>query len=255
LDLPEVAYNAATWIPFKPGITTDLGSVIDDVRLMVDVTSLGGNYQVVDKFAGILLLLHNEEGWYIGEDEMFTDPLTYPNKITIYMDLDTDDVGSASSSVRVITPYASIDDGATRFEVPVKVGFTPTGTTTEPFLTYCFETPDEATITGATNADPGPIVISSDAHGFTDNMIVTIAGVEGNTNANGDWVVTNAEPNSFELYSTAGVAAVGNSNYTTGGTVVLKEFSRIREFVQLTTTNQALTPRAMNLVFIESRVA
>jgi hypothetical protein len=86
-------------------------------------------------------------------------------------------------------------------------------------------------------------------------MIVTIAGVEGNTNTNGDWRVTNADANSFELYTEAGVASAGNSAYTTGGTVVMKEFDQVREYIYLETTNRALTPKVMNIAFIESRVA
>ena len=240
-----------SWIPFHPGIDTDLGAIITQVQLRVDVTSLGGNYQVIDKFAGILLLYHDATGYYIGNDEFFTDPLAYPNKITVYLDLDVDSTGAGGSG-RNVTPYASIDDGVTLFEMPLKDGYTANVASVEPYYTYCFETPDEATITGASNEEP--IVITSAGHGFTDNMIVTIAAVEGNTNSNGDWVVTNATANTFELYSVEGNAAAGNSNYTTGGTIVMKEFSQVREFVKLATSNRALTPKVMNPTFIESRV-
>lgn len=73
------------------------------------------------------------------------------------------------------------------------------------------------TITGATNASP--IVVTSTAHGFTNGMIVTVASVGGNTNANGNWRVMNAASNTFELYYTDGVTpSSGNSAYTSGGT-------------------------------------
>jgi hypothetical protein len=243
--------NGTTWIPFSPGIDTELGEIITQVKLRVDVTSLGGNYQVISRFAGILFLYHNADGWYVGNDEPFTDALNLPNKITIYLDINAD--GTNGVGVTSVTPYASIDDGETMFELPVKVGYTAVAASVEPFYTYQFETPDEATITGATNTEP--IVVASAGHGFTDNMIVTIAGVEGNTNTNGDWRVTNADANSFELYTEAGVASAGNSAYTTGGTVVMKEFDQVREYIYLETTNRALTPKVMNIAFIESRVA
>ena len=243
--------TGTTWIPFSPGIDTELGEIITQVQLRVDVTSLGGNYQVIDKFAGILFLYHNETGWYVGNDELFTDALNYPNKITVYLDIDA--YGTNGDGITSVTPYASIDDGETLFELPVKDGYTAVAASVEPFYTYQFETPDEATITAASNAEP--IVITSNEHGYTDNMIVTIASVEGNTNANGDWVVTNATADTFELYTTAGVASVGNSAYTTGGTIVMKEFTQVREYIKLETTNRALTPKVMNISFIESRVA
>ena len=186
----------------------------------------------------------------IGNDELFTDPLTYPNKITVYLDLDIDSVGDGGTG-RNVTPYGSIDDGVTLFEIPLKAGYTATAANVEPFYIYQFETPDEATITTASNATP--IVIASAGHGYTDNMIVTVADVSTNTNANGDWVVTNATANTFELYTTAGVASVGNGAGT-GGTVVMKEFTQVREFIKLATDNRALTPKVMNPTFIESRV-
>jgi hypothetical protein len=53
-------------------------------------------------------------------------------------------------------------------------------------------------ITGATNATP------------------VVAGVGGNTAANGTWTITRIDANSFSL--TGPVAAVGNGAYTSGGT-------------------------------------
>jgi hypothetical protein len=243
--------GGTTWIPFRAGVNTDLGEIITQLQLRVDVTSLGGNYQVANQFAGILLLYHDAEGWYIGNDELFTDPLAYPNKITVYLDIDA--YGTNGAGITSVTPYASIDDGATMFELSQKIGYTATAASVEPYYTYCFETPDEATITDASNAEP--IVITSADHGFTDGMIVTITGVTTNTNANGDWVVTDKTDNTFKLYTTAGVASVGNGAYGTGGTVVMKEFSQVREYVKLETSNRALTPKVMNPTFIESRVA
>lgn len=66
------------------------------------------------------------------------------------------------------------------------------------------------TITAATNADP--IVITSAGHGLVTGNLVTIAGVLGNTNANGTWVVTVIDDNTFSI------PATGNGSYTSGGT-------------------------------------
>jgi hypothetical protein len=68
-------------------------------------------------------------------------------------------------------------------------------------------------ITGATNATP--IVITSNAHGFSNSQLVVITGVGGNTNANGVWQIANVTTNTFELSG-----SVGNAAYTSGGSVV-----------------------------------
>jgi hypothetical protein len=76
-------------------------------------------------------------------------------------------------------------------------------------------------VTGATNASP--IVITCGTHGLADGDPVTIAGVGGNTNANGNGFakVTGQDTTHFALYSDKALATpvAGNSNYTTGGTV------------------------------------
>jgi hypothetical protein len=73
-------------------------------------------------------------------------------------------------------------------------------------------------ITGATNATP--IVITSAAHGFSNGDKVTIAGVLGNTNANGTFLVASKSTNTFELNNLAGANIAGNGTYTSGGTIV-----------------------------------
>jgi hypothetical protein len=66
-------------------------------------------------------------------------------------------------------------------------------------------------ITNASNA--APIVITSAGHGLATNAQVTISGVVGNAAANGTWVITVINPNSFSL---TGSSASGT--YTLGGT-------------------------------------
>ncbi len=70
------------------------------------------------------------------------------------------------------------------------------------------------TITAATNATP--IVITATDHGLTTGAYVTVAGVLGNTAANGDFVITKVNSNQFSLDS-----SVGNGAYTSGGSVVV----------------------------------
>lgn len=70
---------------------------------------------------------------------------------------------------------------------------------------------DTASITGATNASP--IVITSASHGLSTGTRVTITGVGGNTAANGTFVITRVDANTFSLNS-----STGNGSYTSGGT-------------------------------------
>jgi hypothetical protein len=165
------------------------------------------------------------------------------------MYVDADNVNSGIGTL--VKCYATVDDGVSWFIVPVKEGYTPVAAE-NPYYLYQFQTPDEATVTGATNASP--IVVTSAAHGFTNGMVVTIDSVEGNTNSNGDWVVTDATTDTFKLYTTAGVASSGNSAYTTGGSIVLKEFSQMRGRVELSTSNRARTPRVKKISYLANRV-
>lgn len=68
-------------------------------------------------------------------------------------------------------------------------------------------------ITGATNATP--IKITATSHGYKSGQKVTIAGVGGNTAANGNFTATVVDPNNFTLDGSA-----GNGAYTSGGVSV-----------------------------------
>lgn len=71
-------------------------------------------------------------------------------------------------------------------------------------------------ITDATNATP--IVITSAAHGYSNGDLVLVAGVEGNTAANGWRLVANKAANTWEVTTLAGVNVAGNAAYTANGT-------------------------------------
>ncbi len=70
---------------------------------------------------------------------------------------------------------------------------------------------ESGSITGASNA--APIVITSNAHAVVLGQAVTIASVGGNTAANGTFIATYIDANTFSLQGTT-----GNGNYTSGGT-------------------------------------
>jgi uncharacterized delta-60 repeat protein len=69
----------------------------------------------------------------------------------------------------------------------------------------------QGTITNATNT--GPITITSANHGLLSGTRVNISGVQGNTNANGSYVITVIDKNTFFLNG-----STGNAAYTAGGT-------------------------------------
>ena len=91
-------------------------------------------------------------------------------------------------------------------------------------------------ITNATNATPIAIT-TSEAHGFYSGCLVTIAGVLGNTAANGaDWPVTVVDATTFTLDG-----SVGNGAYTDGGTWTGARF----EAQQVFSTDYKLSNLAM----------
>lgn len=67
-------------------------------------------------------------------------------------------------------------------------------------------------VSNATNATPIRITTSS-AHGYSDGMQVRIAGVTGNTAANGTWIIDMINSTDFDL-----LGSQGNAAYISGGT-------------------------------------
>lgn len=75
------------------------------------------------------------------------------------------------------------------------------------------------TITGATSANP--VVITSVGHGLVNGSYITISGVVGMTQLNGNtYLVTVIDANTFSLQNTAGINVDGTTftAYTSGGT-------------------------------------
>ena len=235
-----------SWIPFTAGLNTSLSRVVTQVKIRVDVTSIGGTFRIIDKWGtGILFLLHDMEADAVFNEIQFDDPLQYPDKVQVYLDVDAD--GFDGTGTRNITVYYTIDDGETWVRLKVPTQYSPI-IKTEPYDEYLFETPDEASLSGAANATP--IAITSAANGFQENAIVTISGVQGNTAANGTWRLKNVnEPaGTAELVNpTTGANSSGNGAYTSGGTMKLAEFDQCRLRIHLATSNQAQTPKVQNV--------
>jgi hypothetical protein len=115
-----------------------------------------------------------------------------------------------AQSMAAIDPQTHIDNGT------VQLGVVPAGNINaydvdnlgDYFgLRYLQAT---GTIIGATNASP--IVVTSAAHGLANGDVIHIAGVIGNSAANGGWVVANVTTDTFEL-----VGSTGNGTYSSGG--------------------------------------
>jgi hypothetical protein len=91
------------------------------------------------------------------------------------------------------------------------------------------------TITGATNASP--INIESASHGLSDDDIVLVTGVLGNTASNGTFKVTSVDSNNVTLNG-----STGNAAYTSGGKI-LKWSSTFRRMNKKPPRDQSLQSR------------
>lgn len=97
-------------------------------------------------------------------------------------------------------------------------------------------------VSGATNATP--IEISATAHGLASGNYVQISSVLGNTNANGQWVITVTGANTFTLDGSA-----GNAAYTSGGIVQGGDLGEVDTIIQANCVpdgNTAITDSSTN---------
>jgi hypothetical protein len=81
-------------------------------------------------------------------------------------------------------------------------------------------TGNQLTVIGATDATPPIVITTAMPHGLKSGMQVTIAGVAGNTAANGTFVVTVMSPTTFALNGSS-----GNGAWSSGGTVTVNQTS------------------------------
>ena len=233
--------NGSNWIPFLAGIDTELGSIATSVKLRCDITGSGGTFQISESGAGIILLLNKLTADYIGYNAQFDSTC---DTVTLIADLSTDGVNG--SGVRSITPYYTVDDGETWCMLKPPSGYFPIAVGDGTYSEWKFQTASEATITDATNATP--IVVTAPGHLRTDNEIVDITNVVGNTAANGTFRVANATDDTFELVNPdTGADIAGNGGYVSGGTIVTSAFSQCRMRINLATSNKAVTPKVQQI--------
>lgn len=112
--------------------------------------------------------------------------------------------------------WKTITNGATQARInpgdEIRIMESPAPTLVGPALwTNGFNIPNKS-ITGATNTTP--IQITCANHGYTNEDYVLLTNVNGNTNANGIWQITNVSTNTFDL-----VNSIGNAVYTNSGFV------------------------------------
>jgi hypothetical protein len=232
--------SGGSWVPIRAGIDVYLSSITDKIQLLLDVTNLGGSYQIVEKWAGILLQLCAAAGNYISYNQTFTDALDLPTSVTLYADLAVDGVNGAG--VRTATPYFSVDDGEMWVELVPPAGYVPVAVGDGSYKEYKFTTPTQQAVTGASHATP--IVLTSEDHGFKNNAIVVVASVGGNTAADGTWRVTAATTDTVTLVDpVTGANSVGNGDWTSGGTITMASFGQCRTRGLFATTNKARTPK------------
>jgi hypothetical protein len=113
--------------------------------------------------------------------------------------------------------WKTITNGATQARInpgdEIRIMESPAPTLVGSALwTNGFNTLSNYQITGATNTTP--IQITCANHGYSNNDYVAVRGINGNTNANGIWQITNVSTNTFDL-----VGSTGNSAYTDSGFV------------------------------------
>lgn len=224
-------------------IETDLNTMATVLDIMVSIGSLGGSYTLIEKIAGIVFLKHKASAISIFGNEYFLDDLNPPNKIIAIIEAEID-------SERQIHPMATVDDGEEWFELRPSPGYTPMSMADSTMFRYKYETPDETTISAASNARP--IVISlTEEHIWTDGMIGVVTGVQGNTAANGTWRLQNVTGTTAELYDpVTGDPSEGNGAYTTGGSISFDHFDQLRPRTDLETTNLVRTPKIGKVGYI-----
>lgn len=128
-------------------------------------------------------------------------------------------------------PQANADPGAVSapiiFEANDRLSLTGNY---EVWLGAC---PATVAITGATNATP--IKITAAGHGFKTGQKTAIAGVAGNTAANGVWLVTLVDKDNFTLNG-----SVGSGAYTSGGFAINEEWGGCTVWVSPDNTTYAV---------------
>lgn len=120
--------------------------------------------------------------------------------------IDEADGGTLIFQIRTATGAPVEPDSAPKFKI---VG--PSGLISGASSNGSASSLESGSVTGASNASP--IVITAPGHSVVVGQSVKIAGVGGNTNANGTFIVSAKDASTFTLTGSA-----GNAAYTSGGT-------------------------------------
>ena len=236
--------GGGTWKAFEPFINDELSSVATSVLIRCDVKGVGGTFIIEESGAGIILALNKEQGNYISKQATLSGDC---DKVTMYVDLATDGVNG--SGTRTAWVYYSVDDGLNWVKIHPSPTHTPVAVGDGSYREWMFETPNEATISGASNGNP--IVMTVPGHKFCDGAVVVQTGIEGNTAANGTFRIRNCDDDTYELLDPqTGATIQGNGSYTEGGTVNLAPFRKCRGRIKLGTTNRAVTPKGREIRII-----
>ena len=119
------------------------------------------------------------------------------------------------------------------------------GTSGATGIVESISTEKSATITGASTATP-VVVTCSGGHSFKEGQVVTIAGVSGMTDINGNFTVKNPTSTTFEVFSDASVGgtptAVGSSQtYSGSGATVKHDTVQLSNVQGTFTENETIT--------------
>lgn len=110
------------------------------------------------------------------------------------------------------------ETGMTNGEVALIAGYSTPGDGGGGMLFFTTSVPSSRTITNATNATP-IVITTSNAHGLVAGQRVMVAGVQGNTAANGTWIVGSTTSTTFQLLRFDGTSTTGNGAWTAGGII------------------------------------
>ncbi len=172
--------------------------------------------------AGVEHLLHGDSFstiWFHGISTVevtisVIDTFTLIDSFTVVGN--EDDLSNAVGDFSANTITLSSNSGG-EYKVTYHGSITATGgADKEMIFAYGITLATPKDITNVTDDLVSPIVITSVAHGLDNGDMVEIAGVLGNTAANGSFIVDSKAADTFVIVALDGNATTGNGNYNEG---------------------------------------
>jgi hypothetical protein len=120
-------------------------------------------------------------------------------------------VGNTSTNTFTLSANAGGE-----YELSYHASITATGASKEILMCIGITLATPKDITDVTDDTVSPIVITSTDHGFDNGDMVEIAGVLGNTAANGSFIVAGKTANTFQIVALDGTATTGNGDFDEG---------------------------------------